>query len=50
MVRTPGEGLEPLADARTGAARSVEPIRDSARRAVNFFLRAADPPSRKDVQ
>jgi len=41
-----GEGLEPLADARTGAARSVEPMRDSARRAVNFFLRAADPPSR----
>jgi hypothetical protein len=46
-----GEGLEPLADARTGAARSVEPIRDSAMRAVNFFLKAADPPSRKkDVQ
>jgi len=40
------EGLEPLADAGTGAARSVEPLRDSAGRAVNFFLRAASPPSR----
>ena len=38
-----GDGLEPLADARTGAARSVEPIRDSARRAVNFFLRGRRP-------
>jgi hypothetical protein len=38
--------LQPLAGARTGAARSVEPIRESARRAVNFFLRAADPPDR----
>lgn len=41
-----GDELQPLADARTGAARSVEPIRDSARRAVNFFIRAADPPDR----
>jgi hypothetical protein len=40
------EGLEPLADAGNGAARSVEPLRDSAGRAVNFFLRAASPPSR----
>ncbi|HKB03498.1 MAG TPA: hypothetical protein VKD90_14845 [Gemmataceae bacterium] len=38
--------LQPLADARIGAARSVEPIRESARRAVNFFMRAADPPDR----
>jgi hypothetical protein len=37
-------GLEPLADARTGAERSVEPIRSSARRALDFFVRAADPP------
>jgi hypothetical protein len=43
----PDERLEPLADARTGAARSVEPIAASARRAVNFFLRAAaDPPAK----
>jgi hypothetical protein len=49
-VPDPGEGLEPLADARTGAARSVEPLRNSARRAVNLFLRAADPPSRAAVQ
>jgi hypothetical protein len=41
-----GEGLEPLANAGTGAARSVEPLASSARRAVNFFLRAADPPAR----
>jgi hypothetical protein len=40
------EGLEPLADAGNGAARSVEPLRESAGRAVNFFLRAASPPSR----
>ena len=40
------DDLQPLADARTGAARSVEPIAESARRAVNFFLRAADPPDR----
>jgi hypothetical protein len=46
----PGEGLEPLADARTGAARSVEPLRNSARRAVNLFLRAADAPTRPAVQ
>lgn len=43
----PAEGLEPLADARTGAARSVEPIAGSARRAFNFFLKAADPPDRR---
>lgn len=42
----PSEGLEPLADARAGAARSVEPITGSARRAFNFFLKAADPPDR----
>jgi hypothetical protein len=41
-----GADLQPLADARTGAARSVEPITDSARRAMNFLLRAADPPDR----
>ena len=46
----PGEGLEPLADARAGAAKSVEPIRTSARRAFNLFLRAADPPNRPAVQ
>jgi hypothetical protein len=39
--------LEPLAEARTGAARSVEPIRDSARRAINFFARAAEPSQRR---
>jgi hypothetical protein len=39
-----------LADARTGAAKSVEPLRNSARRAVNLFLRAADPPNRAAVQ
>ena len=44
------EGLEPLVDARTGAARSVEPLRNSARRAMNLFLRAADPPNRPAVQ
>lgn len=43
------ERLEPLADARTGAARSVEPIAASARRAVNFFLRAADTPAKPKV-
>ena len=41
-----GADLQPLADARSGAARSVEPITDSARRAMNFLLRAADPPDR----
>jgi len=41
-----GGGMESLADARTGAARSVEPIRDSAKRALSFFARAADPPQR----
>ncbi len=46
----PGEGLEPLSDARSGAVRSVEPLRTSARRAVNLFLRAADPPNRAAVQ
>jgi hypothetical protein len=45
-----GEHLEPLADARTGAARSVEPLTSSARRAVNFILGAADPPSRPNEQ
>lgn len=39
--------LEPLAEARTGAARSVEPIRDSARRAINFFARAAEPSQKR---
>jgi hypothetical protein len=46
----PGPGLEPLADAQAGAARSVEPIQASARRAINLFLRAADPPSKSAVQ
>jgi hypothetical protein len=41
-----GDELQPLADARTGAARSVEPIRQSARRAVYFFLRTSEPPDR----
>ena len=41
-------GLEPLADARTGAARSVQPMRDSARRALNLFVRAADPPQKRE--
>jgi hypothetical protein len=45
-VPDPSGGLEPLADARAGAARSVEPMRNSARRAMNLFLRAADPPNR----
>jgi hypothetical protein len=45
MPETPAgdNRLEPLAEARTGAARSVEPIRDSARRALSFFARAAEP-------
>lgn len=42
--------LDALADARNGASKSVEPIRDSARRAFNFILRAADPPSRVNAQ
>ena len=42
-----GEGLEPLADARTGAEKSVEPLRASARRAFNMFIRSADPPERR---
>jgi hypothetical protein len=41
-----GDQLQPLADARSGAARSMDPIRQSARRAVNLFLRAAEPPDR----
>lgn len=45
-----GDGLEPLADAQAGAARSVDPITTSARRAVNLFLRAADPPNKLAVQ
>jgi hypothetical protein len=45
-----GDGLEPLADAQAGAARSVEPIRTSARRALNLFLRAADPPNKPILQ
>lgn len=45
-----GDGLEPLAEARAGAARSVEPIQTSARRAFNLFLRAADPPNKSAVQ
>ena len=45
-----GDGLEPLADAQAGAARSVDPITTSARRAVNLFLRAADPPNKPAVQ
>lgn len=40
--------LQPLADARSGAARSVEPIRQSARRAFNFFLKAAEPQDRAE--
>jgi hypothetical protein len=43
-------GLEPLADAQAGASRSVEPIRSSARRALNLFLRAADPPNKPALQ
>jgi predicted anti-sigma-YlaC factor YlaD len=45
-----GVGLEPLADAQVAAARSVEPIKTSARRALNLFLRAADPPNKPTVQ
>lgn len=50
MPETPAgdNRLEPLADARTGAARSVEPIRDSARRAINFFARAAEPSQKRN--
>jgi hypothetical protein len=50
MPETPsaGDGLDPLADARAGAARSVEPIRDSARRALSFFARPAEPPQRRN--
>ena len=43
----PGDGLEPLADVRTGATRSVEPVQNSAKRAFNFLIRAADPPDRR---
>jgi hypothetical protein len=42
--------LDALADARVGASKSVEPMRDSARRAFNFILRAADPPARPNAQ
>jgi len=45
-----GAGLEPLADARAGAARSVEPLPTSARRALTLFLRAAAPPNKQAVQ
>jgi hypothetical protein len=45
-----GDGLEPLADAQAGAARSVDPIKTSARRAINLFMRAADPPNKPAVQ
>jgi hypothetical protein len=45
-----GDGLDPLADAQVAAARSVEPIRTSARRALNLFLRAADPPNKPAIQ
>lgn len=34
----PVDPLEPLADARNGAERSIQPFADSARRAVNLFL------------
>jgi len=46
-AKNPGEGLEPLADVRTGASRSVEPVQNSAKRAFNFLIRAADPPDRR---
>ena len=49
-VADAGDGLEPLADAQVAAARSVEPIKTSARRALNLFLRAADPPNKPAVQ
>jgi hypothetical protein len=42
--------LDVLADARVGASKSVEPMRDSARRAFNFILRAADPSARPNAQ
>jgi hypothetical protein len=45
-----GDGFEPLADAQAGAARSMEPITTSARRAVNLFIRAADPPNKPVIQ
>lgn len=44
------DGLEPLAEAQSGAARSVEPITTSARRALSVFLRAADPPNKAVLQ
>jgi hypothetical protein len=47
---TAGDGLDPLADARAGAARSVEPLTHSARRALNLFLRAAEPSNKSAVQ
>lgn len=47
---TAGDRLEPLANAPSSAAKSVEPIKTSAQRAVNLFLRAADPPNRPTVQ
>lgn len=45
MPETPkaNDGLDPLAEARAGAAKSVEPIRSSAVRALDFFVRAAEP-------
>jgi len=43
-------GLESLADAQGAASRSVEPIKTSARRALNLFLRAADPANKPAVQ
>lgn len=47
VAKNPGDGLEPLADVRTGASRSVEPMQNSAKRAFNFLIRAADPPDRR---
>jgi hypothetical protein len=45
-----GNSLEPLADAGAGASRSMQPLTTSARRALNLFLRAADPPNKTAVQ
>ena len=42
----PDERLEPLADARSGASRSMEPFAASARRAFNLFMKATDTPAK----
>lgn len=40
-------GLDVLANAGSGASKSVEPLRSSARRAFHLLVRVADPPDPK---